>query len=330
MKIRAIFLLSIAVNLWLIAAIGHRWFAAPLPVEAPSEREPSVLSPLERIKLSRAKAGVVTVVKEERFLWEQLNRENLPEYVKNLRIIGCPETTVQDIIYAAVNKGYAQKIRDLHRTLHVNRDGTDSDFWKSIIGHFDALAERSRKLLKLNRERQELLFSLLEVEVELVRLERYGLPDMEGARVPFLSPAQRFAAKEIMLRFDELENTVTLKYKTYSGPEPALEKEALRKERETELLKIMNGAVLEEYKIRKSRLAQNLRTQLTAFRPEEYEFRALYRIEEKYRKPYQPPPDPEDLAQVKQRQEEVGRMKDEQMLALGPDRFSSLQQATKK
>src|SRR6185436_10299319 len=56
---------------------------------------------------SQSKTNVV--VRRQFFTWQQIESDDYPNYVANLREIGCPEQTVRDIIVADVNAVYARK-----------------------------------------------------------------------------------------------------------------------------------------------------------------------------------------------------------------------------
>src|SRR5258706_6363078 len=49
------------------------------------------------------------VVRRQFFTWREAESADYPEYVANLRDIGCPEQTIRDIIIADVNALYARK-----------------------------------------------------------------------------------------------------------------------------------------------------------------------------------------------------------------------------
>src|SRR5437773_1145152 len=49
------------------------------------------------------------LVRRQFFSWQQVESDDYPTYIVNLRDIGCPEQTVRDIIIADVNALYARK-----------------------------------------------------------------------------------------------------------------------------------------------------------------------------------------------------------------------------
>jgi len=299
---------SLCLNALLVLGLVYQQFnrdmaeknAAPAQMSSPQGSKTTGLMP----------AKIINVL-EERFTWEELNAADYQAYVKNLRALGCPEITVQDIIYAVVDKVYARKIRELNQRLRIGRDGQSFDFWAGYGAHHEALKERTRKLMELNLERDALLFSLLGVDVEKERQMRHGLPEKNMEQSNFLTPHQTRYAREIVSGFQLLEVTVTMKYGRYTGEEPFAERAALARESDAELLKIMSAAQLEEYKLQKSPVAQRLRRDL-AMAVSDQEFRALYKIDEKYDRSYQPPLDWDDPAVMKKLLE-VNARKEEEM-----------------
>src|SRR5882724_337599 len=75
-----------------------------------AERKQSIL-----YKRNLSSAGVPdlvrtnVVIRRQFFTWQQVESDDYPSYVANLREIGCPEQTVRDIIIADVNAVYARK-----------------------------------------------------------------------------------------------------------------------------------------------------------------------------------------------------------------------------
>ena len=93
------------------------------------------------------------VVRRLHFKWEDVESDDYPTYVANLREIGCPESTIRDIIVADVNQLYAKK--------QANEIvSPDQQWWRSEPD--PALVQTaSKKLDALEKERRDLLTSLL-------------------------------------------------------------------------------------------------------------------------------------------------------------------------
>lgn len=319
MKVKFTLLFSLGLNALLLAGIGWHWSGNRLQAEV--EGVPKVSANTPANKRDASGPPVMVNVHSTPFSWSELAGDDYAQYVRNLRAAGCPEITVQDIIYAEVDKSYARKIRGLNRELRIGRDGNSLDYWKSYRASHQALTERTRQLLALNRERDGLLFSLLGVDVEKERRIRHGQPDIMASQLAFLAPQQIQQAKEITARFDELDRVAQVKYGGYTGPEPYAEMAELARERETELLKVMSASQLTEYKLRQSPVAFWLREKLQSVPITEQEFRALYLIQEKYHQPFQPPRNLDDPVVFKQVQDQATRRLSELALAVHSPKY---------
>ena len=49
------------------------------------------------------------VVRRQNFTWNEIESRDYPAYIANLRAIGCPESTIRDIIVAEVNQLFARR-----------------------------------------------------------------------------------------------------------------------------------------------------------------------------------------------------------------------------
>jgi hypothetical protein len=321
MKANLIFLISLGVNLLLVGGIvRHTVTSKPGATDTVS----SAITPVVTNTTAASAVPVTNVVTEagKPFHWRQLESEDYHRYTANLRAIGCPEPTVQDILYNDVYKAYAAKIRDLHKTYRIDRRGQNTDYWKPIAANHETMAARTRAIMRINLEKHRLLYSLLGVDMERTKLLQYGLPDVEGARLPFLAADKLRQAQEITSRFADLEYTLRYKYAEYDGPERGQEVLALGKERDSELLKVMTASELEEYMLRMSPMAARVRYRLQDFEPSEQEFRAFYKFEEKYYQPYVEQIDRDDPVAQKKADEEASRRLGEQQRMLGEARFT--------
>ncbi|HEY1171558.1 MAG TPA: hypothetical protein VGH19_09330 [Verrucomicrobiae bacterium] len=273
-------------------------------------------SPVKGLKTAEPAPPKVIDVEGETFTWDEMNVADYHAYVKNLRTLGCPEITVQDIIYALVDKDYAHKVRALNQRLRIGRDGLSFDYWTSFGANREAVVERIRKQMQLNQERDALLFALLGVDVDKERQIRHGIMDKNPSQLAFLTPLQSRQVAMVTSSYMQLEGTIGMKYHRYSGEEPFAEKAAFAKERDAELLKIMSASQLEEYKLQRSPVAQRLRHDLGASGVSDLEFRALYKIDEKYDRSNQPPLDWDDPAVMKKLIEMSARKEEEMRLVI--------------
>ena len=92
----------------------------------------------------------------EPFHWAQLESADYRVYLANLRGIGCPETTVRDILIADVNELFNARVKALV-------DGVSGQFWHYLMHEKDfenLVSEKAGQLNELDHERGELFATL--------------------------------------------------------------------------------------------------------------------------------------------------------------------------
>jgi hypothetical protein len=100
MRGRGLLFLSIALNVALAAGFFFLWNSRPGPRPAAGLRAATNAPVRDRI---------VPIYRKQFFAWSELESTNYDIYVANLRDIGCPESTIHDIILADVNKLYDER-----------------------------------------------------------------------------------------------------------------------------------------------------------------------------------------------------------------------------
>ncbi len=136
---------------WLILSVCFNLFlAASLYVAIKPLKEPTVPVPpaLDNVVL---KTNVL--VRHQSFSWDLIQSTNYAILITNLRVIGCPEQTIRDIIASAINRIYARR-----QVTEV--DYPNFQWWKSTPD--PALVQAAgEKIQSLEAERRDLLTSLL-------------------------------------------------------------------------------------------------------------------------------------------------------------------------
>jgi hypothetical protein len=92
----------------------------------------------------------------EPFHWAQLESADYRVYLANLRRIGCPETTVRDIIIADVNELFAARVKALV-------DEVSGQFWHLLTREDDSktlMEEKQKQLSALDDERDAVFAAL--------------------------------------------------------------------------------------------------------------------------------------------------------------------------
>ncbi len=328
MKLSYVIILSVGLNAVLVASVVRQKSVSPSASQAITATNQNAAGEQQIIKAGKPLAAPIIVdVPGEAFSWRKIEAEDYHRYVANLRAIHCPEETIQDIIYNDVTKLYAEKQRALNRE-YKSGPGGSTEYWKSEMYTYNP--ERNRKSRELAEEKRQLLIDLLGVDVEKARRERQGIPDYEAQRFPFLTEEKRKLAQDIYQRFQDQEQALYSKYRDYFGEERSAEFNALNKQREAELAKVLTPYELEEYKLRQSNTSQQMRYSLQAFEPSEQEFRALFKVEDAWmstRGQNFTGPDPDDPVAQKKFQDEQKLKEDQYKQVLGEQRYKEYARA---
>ena len=264
MRGRAPLLLSLVLNAALLAVL---WFL----LRNESEPASSALGP----ELAEPGSGVVrtnVVVRRQNFVWSDIESEDYPTYIANLRLIGCPESTIRDIIVAEVTQMFARR-----RTSEVVT--ASQQWWRSEPDPAVAWAAVAR-IRELEEERRALLSRLLGPEWESMD---YPLPSLEtlvpldGAILGALSAEMKRAVQRIEREALQRQGEyLAAREAAGEQPDPA-ELARLRAEARGALAAVLPPEALEEYLLRYSQEATDLRRRLAGVETSPEEFRALFR-----------------------------------------------------
>jgi len=217
------------------------------------------------------------VVRRQFFSWQEVESDDYPTYIKNLRDIACPEQTIRDLIIADVNALYARR-----RALEVVTP--DQQWWRAEPDT-NILGVANAQIRELEQERRQLLTTLLGANweggdlVSLPRPSRAAIP-LDGPVLGALPNETKQAVEQISMRgADRVEEYLAAQRRAGKSPDPA-ELARLRKQTRLELAGVLSSSQLEEYLLRYSDTARSLRTdlaQLKLFNPTPDEFRAMFR-----------------------------------------------------
>jgi hypothetical protein len=317
MRWRALALGSLGVNLvlaagWLIAR--NQW----------AKNSAAAAAQVAQSAQSTGRTNVV--VKRQFFSWREVESADYPTYVANLRDIGCPEQTIRDIIIADVNALYSRK----RATELVT---AEQQWWRSEPDPalLQVTAEKSRAL---EDERRGLLARLLGTNWEsgdIVSLPRPTRPGivLDGQVLGNLPAETKAAIQEVSLRSqDKLQEY--LDEQRQQGKNPDLgEMAKLRQQTRSELQKILTPAQLEEFLLRYSQNANDLRSefgQLRYFNPTPDEFRAVFRSTDALDQQIELLADASDANSLAQRKSLEDQRENAIKVALGAKRYAEYQQ----
>ncbi|MCX8091454.1 MAG: hypothetical protein N3I86_11105 [Verrucomicrobiae bacterium] len=207
--------------------------------------------------------------------WTSIESEDYRQYIANMRAAKVPEETIRDIIIADVNKLYAAKIAALRPS------PADFKFWKTRDREMrDAERQRRQKERELLAEKRALIKELLGVDLETEMARQTGEVDRDSFRYGWLSPEKQEQVRELLDKYREQERAIFAE--GGFSPENRAKLMALRAQQEAELASILTPAEFEEYQLRNSWTARNMRENLAAFQPTEREFREIFKLQKAF------------------------------------------------
>ncbi len=217
------------------------------------------------------------LLRKQLFTWSEVESPDYPTYIANLRDIGCPEQTIRDIIIADVNTLFAKR-----RSMEI---ASPEQQWWRVVPDTNLVQVALAKIRELESERRNLLTSLLGTNWEagdLINLPRPSRPTLilDGPLLGTLSTEVRQTIQTLNAQSqDRLQ--AYLDSRRSQGKEPDLAEIArLRQQTRDEVARLLSPAQLEEFLLRYSQQADQLRAHLAGlkfFEPTQEEFRSLFR-----------------------------------------------------
>ncbi len=208
--------------------------------------------------------------------WRTLESDDYALYIANLRRIGCPEDTIRDIIIADVNKLYAARRHAL------NAPQPDWPFWRHPDEIPDDHAarrlenEHREQLTSLDRERRQLLHTLLGDSAIRSEFEEYAAEAADDRDLRFLAPEKRQSMAQATAEW-RLAREAALEVSDAAAADRV--RDAADKAFEGAVGMILTPGEREEYELRSSPLAEDLRERLRCFGSSKDEFELLFRLE---------------------------------------------------
>lgn len=245
--------------------------------------------------------------------WTGLHAEDLAQMVQSLREAGFPPAVLRAIVATQLRERYAARLKAL------DPESGSRPFWKEA-----GTDPRIRvAMLQLQREQQKLLRDLL------------GPPESpddfgRGRRLESVPAHKLDDVRRLLQDADDARQEA---FANFSGgmitPDMQKRMQAVEKELQASLATVLTPAELEEYNLRNSDTANQVRYQLAAFDPTEEEFRQIYRLQADFDSQYGRSSygllNPEET----RRRGEAQRQLNEQIkAALGPVRAAEYERAS--
>ena len=264
-------------------------------------------------------------VRRQFLSWSHVESPDYSAYIANLRSIGCPEQTIRDIIIADVNALYAKR-----RATEIVTP--QQEWWRSEPSP-QVVKLAADKYIALDKERRALLAKLLGADWEggdlagLPRPTRPGIV-LDGPLLGALPADTKQAVANIGADAqDRMQAYLQQMRDAGKNPDPA-ELARLRQDTRNQLANVLAPAQLEEYLLRYSQTANELRAdlgKLKYFNATPEEFRAIFRASDSIDQQIQLLGTANDPMTVAQRASLEQQRDNALRLALGPSRYQQFQ-----
>jgi hypothetical protein len=209
---------------------------------------------------------------QKKFGWQQVESEEYKAYLESLRAVGCPEEKVRSIIMADISELFAQK-RLKEAVDH------DPQWWRAepepTIANL--LQEKGRKLDEERRVLVEKLLGKEAMELDQSEATFWSNVQLTGPILGSLPPEVHQTVQEICGR--SMERTQNAFWGRVNDGQSVnqVELAKLREQTRGDLRKVLDGAAVEEFLLRYSHNAHQLRAQLRGFEATPDEFRKIFR-----------------------------------------------------
>ena len=314
MRWRVIALVSLGVNIVLAAV----WLSV---TDQRADNAAAAAAAAAAAQTSAVPVKTNVVLRRQYFSWQDIESPDFATYVANLRQIGCPEQTIRDILIAEVNTLYS-------RRRAVELVTPDQQWWRSQPDT-NVLRAALAKFRELEAQRRGLLTGLFGTNWEtgdLVSIPRPSRPGvvLDGPVLGALSSEVKQALENVSLSSqDRLQAYLDAQRSANKTPNPA-ELARLRQQTRDELARILSPPELEEFLLRYSQDANNLRTefgQLRYFNPSPDEFRGVFRATDTLDQRIQLLADATDPNSLAARKALEDQRENAIKIALGPKRY---------
>jgi hypothetical protein len=276
--------------------------------------------PAARSRSSGGSASVSTAQREitgNGNTWNELHSDNPGVLVTRLRAAGFPPRVLQAIVSSLVNEKF------LARREAIIGEMAEAPFWKPTPNAFSD-PEKMAALNKLNRERNEQLRKLLGADDPIAdELQEVYLRRQFGD----LPPEKMERLQDVITDYRELRTRL----QPANRPATADDREKLAgldREMRADLAKVLTPQELEQYDLRSSPTASQLRHRLDAFKPSEDEYRAIFQLSRTIEERFPLAAGVMDPQQQAARRAAEEQLKPQLQALLGAERYADYQQAT--
>jgi hypothetical protein len=229
--------------------------------------------------------------------------------IARMRAAGYPPGVIRAIVKAQLDEQFYAKRKEL-----VDRT-TSSPYWSARFGNFDP--KTLTTLRNINIQENKAIKELLGTN------DDPGNPFGNSFRqdsTSGLSKEKFGRVQAINNDFNEMRNNVYGDTNGIMLPEDKEKMEYLQKEEQAEIAAELSPEELFEYQLRLSGTAYNLRSALTAFKPTEDEFRAIFKAQQDFDSQYGSSEEQLTPEQLKNKEDHKADLLAKIQDAIGPDR----------
>jgi hypothetical protein len=208
--------------------------------------------------------------------WRALESSDYRQYIANLRAAGCPEQTIRDIIVTDLDRAYGQRIAKISPPLPESR------YW--MRQYQTVNTSRDRAVKQIEEEKRTAIRALLGIDADDESHRRTGVPVPYDEGFEFVSADKRARLREIDREFKTLIYSNDAYRAGWNELDHQLQRRDIAVWKEEAIKALLSPAEFEEYDIRCGHHSQGLRTALSAFEPDEEEFRRILQLEKRFGK----------------------------------------------
>ena len=209
---------------------------------------------------------------DKKFGWEQIESDEYLTYLASLRAVGCPENKVRTLVLGDINDLFAKK-RLKAAVEH------DPQWWRNEpdLMLVNVLQQTGRKLEDERRALIEKLLGTEAYETEKGEALLWSSVQLTGPVLGNLSSEKHNTVQEICSRSIDRHQGAFWARVNEGQPLNQVEMAKLRDQTRTDLRKVLNQDEIEEFLLRYSHNAHQLRSELRGFEPTPDEFRKIFR-----------------------------------------------------
>jgi len=237
--------------------------------------------------------GVVDTPAVREFQWSQIYAPDFAIYIEQLRGFGTPEPKVREIIFGAIESMYRPKRGALRPPV---KKVDDTKFWAHrnfFRSGQQPTKEQQAQLRALQKEEKDLLKSLFGPDIQEQMLKDSGGINRMEKQYGFIPKELREQVRDIDQQMNEEKQGIYAANDGYMDQYGQEDLRKVEKKYHDELAKILAPEQLLEWDLRHSDGANQLKNDLSAFDPNEDEFRALFKYKQALAD-LDPPHDPDD------------------------------------